>query len=1132
MTLPDPDTFTFDKLPCGTILVFATGKSEVHRIIHLIKKEHGMKARRMRKNGGCNKNGNNSAGAAGPGADEDGQDSRDSESDGDQEDENYELGNHDSEAEEDFDDDLTAVPQVVQDEKEMESIEQTVDSVNVESEAKRAKMGLRGEKIKGQLSKKKKLLQDLKSKLAEDREVGAGITSSTKAGVKRKVLKRKKVDKETTTSATSATSEVVKSASAPETTVIDEEDDEDLLPEDIFQLDKEEDCVDLVTATPTTETQNDDSTHQNATSPSLNKENNKRIQMSKLDRSRTARGLFCGGDKNTENVKLTVLPLYAQLPAREQMRVFDKPQENERRIIVSTNVAETSVTLPNVRFVVDAGYEKKRNFTPSGISSFSVQFISKASADQRAGRSGRVGPGHCYRLYSSACYNDVFTQFPPINVLSVPMDSVLLSMASMGIPDLDKFPWPTPPPGKNVNAARMRLEALGAFSSCSSVGTGENYAATPCNATSNIKKNSSNITTMGRRLVLFPLQPRYSVMLYQALQKALELYGKRNSTAVDGGGQHGSKANASLTSKNYKTLAQLLLQSACLLTAALSTGNVLTWNAGTASAKAAGQADKTKADRLEDGDAAGTTSDMEGVDERPADKNFAPGDDEVDSLTRKQQQELGISTMKRGGVVEKNGKEIKEPDWCFDCHDDMEALLWAMTEVHARFGGKTTPTKGAHVLHGDQTEQTGANSTTSKDNFCITNWINPKQMEEAQNLSGQLLQILKTKLSLPKGLICVADSTTTSSTSSPKMSASGKIKAATRHSFRVLKQHNIMHHLRATILAGLVDKIARQSVEKPKLYELALQNPNFAQQNSFTKVNAALHISSRLLKERPHLLCYVDLQSSVCGRTGKQKFFLSGCMAVDTVELSRLNLLNLAISDGRAVEEQHQTRTTKTTDAAFTSPLLSYANGVLAIPTPVLADKFSGKITVHCQPRYLPLDNMLLPTVPNVDLAEIERTVALTTHNSFFASSVDKNNCGGTINDLPSKSSTTSTSTLSSYTGGSIPEVQTLRYRVFAKALLEGVIFPQLKRQEFRIDRSCPMDRILTSKQSELVGTCGLHVADLVQNLVKLGVSSKTAFLEEDRRRNGALRGLYLNCLPKNSRSQAMRLLAEAVAGR
>jgi ATP-dependent RNA helicase DHX37/DHR1 len=131
---------------------------------------------------------------------------------------------------------------------------------------------------------------------------------------------------------------------------------------------------------------------------------------------------------------LHVLPLYAMLPAAAQLRVFGDPPEGHRLVVVATNVAETSLTIPGIRYVVDCGRAKERTYERgSGMSKFEVKWISKASADQRAGRAGRVGPGHCYRLYSSAMFNDHFPQHAPPEIESAPIEGVVLQMKAMGI---------------------------------------------------------------------------------------------------------------------------------------------------------------------------------------------------------------------------------------------------------------------------------------------------------------------------------------------------------------------------------------------------------------------------------------------------------------------------------------------------------------------------------------------------------------------------------------------------------------------------------------------------------------------------------------------------------------------------
>ena len=114
----------------------------------------------------------------------------------------------------------------------------------------------------------------------------------------------------------------------------------------------------------------------------------------------------------SENDPLYVLPLYSLLPTKQQMKVFESPPPGSRICIVATNVAETSLTIPGIRYVVDCGRSKERKYNEeNGVQSFEIDWVSKASADQRSGRAGRTGPGHCYRLYSSAVFESFFAQF-------------------------------------------------------------------------------------------------------------------------------------------------------------------------------------------------------------------------------------------------------------------------------------------------------------------------------------------------------------------------------------------------------------------------------------------------------------------------------------------------------------------------------------------------------------------------------------------------------------------------------------------------------------------------------------------------------------------------------------------------
>lgn len=189
---------------------------------------------------------------------------------------------------------------------------------------------------------------------------------------------------------------------------------------------------------------------------------------------------------------LCVLPLYAMLPASAQLRVFEKVPEGERLIVVATNVAETSLTIPGIKYVVDTGKEKVKNYNyGNGMASFEVQWISKASAAQRAGRAGRTEPGHCYRLYSSAAFSkdDIFAEFPFPEISKIPVDGVMLLMKFMGIDKVENFPFPTPPLISALKEAEHCLKAIEALD------------------------EDGKLTSLGRSMAQYPMSPRHSRMI-------------------------------------------------------------------------------------------------------------------------------------------------------------------------------------------------------------------------------------------------------------------------------------------------------------------------------------------------------------------------------------------------------------------------------------------------------------------------------------------------------------------------------------------------------------------------------------------------------------------------------------------
>lgn len=209
---------------------------------------------------------------------------------------------------------------------------------------------------------------------------------------------------------------------------------------------------------------------------------------------------------------LWVLPLYSILSSEKQQKVFEPPPEGCRLCVVATNVAETSLTIPDVKYVVDCGRQKTKLYDKvTGVTAFVVTYISKASANQRAGRSGRVASGHCYRLYSSAVYNDQFAEFAMPEIQKKPVDDLMLQMKCMGIDKVVNFPFPSPPDRVQLQRAEQRLVLMEALQECI--------------VNSKTKSQTiSKVTDLGRTIAAFPVAPRFGKMLALSHQHGLLPY--------------------------------------------------------------------------------------------------------------------------------------------------------------------------------------------------------------------------------------------------------------------------------------------------------------------------------------------------------------------------------------------------------------------------------------------------------------------------------------------------------------------------------------------------------------------------------------------------------------------------------
>lgn len=191
---------------------------------------------------------------------------------------------------------------------------------------------------------------------------------------------------------------------------------------------------------------------------------------------------------------LEVLPLYGRLSSAEQHRVFEGRTPGKRRVVLATNVAETSLTVPGIRYVVDAGTARiSRYSVRSKIQRLPIEAISQASANQRSGRSGRTSDGIAIRLYSE----EDFAQRPEFTdpeILRTNLAAVILQMISLGLGDIAAFPFLTPPDSRGVKDGLALLEELGAIT------------------------KSSEITRVGRQLTQLPIDPRLARMVLESKQ--------------------------------------------------------------------------------------------------------------------------------------------------------------------------------------------------------------------------------------------------------------------------------------------------------------------------------------------------------------------------------------------------------------------------------------------------------------------------------------------------------------------------------------------------------------------------------------------------------------------------------------
>ncbi|KAI0483074.1 P-loop containing nucleoside triphosphate hydrolase protein [Xylariaceae sp. FL0804] len=188
--------------------------------------------------------------------------------------------------------------------------------------------------------------------------------------------------------------------------------------------------------------------------------------------------------------KLSILPIYSQMPADLQAKIFDRAAPGVRKCIVATNIAETSLTVDNIMYVVDGGYSKLKVYNPRmGMDTLQITPISQANAGQRAGRAGRTGPGKAFRLFTEKAFKDeLYIQTIP-EIQRTNLSNTVLLLKSLGVRDLLDFDFMDPPPQDTITTSMFDLWALGALD------------------------NLGELTDLGAKMNAFPMDPSLAKLL-------------------------------------------------------------------------------------------------------------------------------------------------------------------------------------------------------------------------------------------------------------------------------------------------------------------------------------------------------------------------------------------------------------------------------------------------------------------------------------------------------------------------------------------------------------------------------------------------------------------------------------------
>lgn len=193
--------------------------------------------------------------------------------------------------------------------------------------------------------------------------------------------------------------------------------------------------------------------------------------------------------------QLSILPIYSQLPSDLQAKIFQRSPDGLRKCVVATNIAETSLTVDGIMYVIDSGYCKLKVYNPRiGMDALQIYPISQANANQRSGRAGRTGPGQAFRLYTERQYKDELLALTVPEIQRTNLANTVLLLKSLGVVDLLQFHFMDPPPQDNILNSLYQLWILGALD------------------------HTGALTGLGRQMAEFPLDPPQCQMLIVACQ--------------------------------------------------------------------------------------------------------------------------------------------------------------------------------------------------------------------------------------------------------------------------------------------------------------------------------------------------------------------------------------------------------------------------------------------------------------------------------------------------------------------------------------------------------------------------------------------------------------------------------------